>query len=396
MRLFMITNCFLFSFLLFLVFPVSIHAQSVPDAVSGLENVTIINLDNTSKSNVTLGEPLLFSDENLIMGRIAGVAVDDKGQVYIADSDNTAIYQFDRNGNYLRSAGAAGDGPGEFRMIRSIEAGHGYLHVMDLSQRRITRFSLDNLEFAGTVSMSGNQEQMSGGFNMSRFPNQFLLMPDGNYLLTFSAMSFPGMGGSSNEEPKMAFDILTPEGELLGLEGIELRSNETITTASGGNFRIIMPPYGKKGLAVVTADGAIYTNWSEEALFKEYDTGGNYRQSLFIPYQKPPLNREELLAKTRETMDDASFELFREQKFPAVWPAVNGMLPGDNGTLWISLNTRNQNENKWVVIDRKGHVKGTFLFPNERRIQRIKDGFIYTIEPDEDGFSSVKRYRINL
>lgn len=370
--------------------------QQEPEELSSLENLIRFDVNDASVSEISFRNPVTFTDPSLIMGQIAGVAIDEGGRVFIADRDNSVIYLFNPDGSHVSTVGGEGDGPGEFRSLRNIQAGNGFLHVLDLSQRRITRFDPRSLEVAGTTSLSGD-EQESGGFNLSRFPNHFSLLPNGNYLITFSAFTFPGMGnGDDNGEPMLTFDILTPEGSYLGLEGIQLRSNETITSSSGGSFRIVMPAYGRKGLVTVNNDGQVYTNWSENLLIKMYDSDGNYIQAFYSDYKKPALDRDEMLASAKETSDEASFALLKEQKFPETWPAVRQILADDNGHLWISLYTEDPGFLKWLILDENGRPQGTIEMPDNRRLQAVYHDHAYTIEPDDDGFDTVRRYEVKL
>jgi len=368
--------------------------QQGPEELSSLENLVRFDVNDASISEISFNNPATFADPSLIMGQIAEVTVDETGRVFSADRDNSSIYLFDQDGSYVRTIGRAGDGPGEFSSLRNIAAGSGYLHAFDMSQRRITRFDLKSFEVAGTTGLSGDEPQ-SGGFNMSRFPNGFYLMPEGNYLLSFSAFTFPGMGVQSDDVPMLDFDILTPDGSYLGFEGIELRANESVTSSAGNSFRVIMPSYVRKALTAISPEGRIYTNWSEELLVKEYDADGRYQRAFFSEYQKPAIDRDELLESAKETYDEASFELLKEQEFPATWPAVQQLLADDSNRLWIALYTGSE-VRKWIVLNSGGKPEGVFELPSDHRIQQVKGEYLYVIEPDDDGFDSVKRYEVNF
>ena len=373
---------------------ISAQPQEGPQDLSSLENLVRFDVNNASISEISFNNSVTFTNPSLIMGQITEVAVDENGRVLIADRDNSSIYLFDQDGSYVTTIGGAGDGPGEFRTLRNIAAGSGYLHVFDMSQRRITRFDLKTLQEAGTTALSGDEPQ-NGGFNMSRFPNGFHLMPDGSYLLSFSAFTFPGMGGQSDDVPMLDFDILTPGGEYLGFEGIELQANESVTSSSGNSLRVIMPSYARKALTAVSPDGRIYTNWSEELLVKEYDAEGTYQRAFFSEYRKPAIDRDELLDSAKETYDEASFELLKAQEFPDTWPAVQQLLADDSNRLWIALYT-GSDFRRVIVLNSSGNPEGAFELPSDHRIQQVRGEYVYVIEPDSDGFDSVKRYEVNF
>lgn len=54
-------------------------------------------------------------DEDLLLGVIAELLEDDAGNVYLLDGQLSEVHILDAGGNWLRSIGRAGEGPGEFR-----------------------------------------------------------------------------------------------------------------------------------------------------------------------------------------------------------------------------------------------------------------------------------------
>lgn len=68
----------------------------------------------------------------------AGVAVDQDGNVYVADTWNNRIEVFDADGNFIRTFGKAGDGPGYFARPKGIAIdGDGHVWVADAVQDRV-------------------------------------------------------------------------------------------------------------------------------------------------------------------------------------------------------------------------------------------------------------------
>lgn len=84
-----------------------------------------------------------------------GVRTDSEGNIYVPDRGATEIKVYDVEGNFLRSIGQEGSGPGEFGQITAIEVGNqDTLFVMDEPQRRITKF-LASGEVVGSQSLQG-------------------------------------------------------------------------------------------------------------------------------------------------------------------------------------------------------------------------------------------------
>ncbi len=53
--------------------------------------------------------------EGRVFGNIKDIIVDDKGTTYILDTQMMEVILYDTNGNFVRTVGREGDGPGEFR-----------------------------------------------------------------------------------------------------------------------------------------------------------------------------------------------------------------------------------------------------------------------------------------
>jgi hypothetical protein len=69
------------------------------------------------------------------------VGTDHSGNIHVLDNDAHRIAVFDSAGNFLRSLGAAGEGPGEFTMALSLAVTpEGVAGVFDLGKRKIVRW----------------------------------------------------------------------------------------------------------------------------------------------------------------------------------------------------------------------------------------------------------------
>jgi sugar lactone lactonase YvrE len=72
----------------------------------------------------------------------AGVAVDQDGNVFVADTWNNRIEEFDADGTFIKTFGEAGDGPGFFARPKGISVdGDGHLWVADALQDRVQVFT---------------------------------------------------------------------------------------------------------------------------------------------------------------------------------------------------------------------------------------------------------------
>lgn len=102
--------------------------------------------DSKEKANVTIikerqiGE--LDGPEEFLFGYISDVAVNRKGEIYVADRKLNEIRKFSKDGKYLLTIGRKGQGPGEFQSVTVVSVNiHDDLIVFDNMLGRISIFS---------------------------------------------------------------------------------------------------------------------------------------------------------------------------------------------------------------------------------------------------------------
>ena len=84
---------------------------------------------------------VLEGNPSEVFGRIAGVAVDGAGNIFVLDDLVFRVSWFTYSGSLVGEVGGTGGGPGEFRWPAGIDLDeHGRIHVLDYAQKRITVF----------------------------------------------------------------------------------------------------------------------------------------------------------------------------------------------------------------------------------------------------------------
>jgi hypothetical protein len=153
----------IFLFLSFLILFVSCQTQK-PEWKGTIEEengITVVKnpkeglWDSEEKTNVTIikerqiGE--LDGPEEFIFDYISDVAVNSKGDIYVADRRLNEVRKFNKDGEYLLSLGRRGHGPGEFQSVNIVSVNsHNELIAFDNKIRRVSIFS-DNGEHIKTT-----------------------------------------------------------------------------------------------------------------------------------------------------------------------------------------------------------------------------------------------------
>ena len=148
--------------------PVSAHAQVV------VENTLASAWTTTPEW--TLEEDLrIWGPPDGYLSLVSGLAADSRDNIYILDYATQEIYVFDSEGDFVRTLGGQGDGPGEFRIALGPAIGPGdTLWVGDQSAPRYSIFGPDGT-FLGVRQRRGIA---SGGAATERCT----MTPDGDYL----------------------------------------------------------------------------------------------------------------------------------------------------------------------------------------------------------------------
>jgi len=132
------------------------------------------------------------------------VTWDSDGNIYITDGYiNSRVAKYDKNGDWVKSWGEKGTGPGQFRLPHTIVADRdNNLYVGDRSNRRIQvfdtegnflrKFTIDVPPVPGTHAVNGNTPTGERLAEVSGAPNSICITPGPNQVLFVGELTFPG------------------------------------------------------------------------------------------------------------------------------------------------------------------------------------------------------------
>jgi sugar lactone lactonase YvrE len=113
--------------------------------------------------------------------RPQALAIDDKDQLWVADSCNHRIQVFDTDGKFLRMWGEAGSAPGQLYYPYNIVLdGEGHLYVVEYGNHRVQKFTLDG-QSLGCWGESGREPgQLFNPWGLARSSEGRLFVLDTN------------------------------------------------------------------------------------------------------------------------------------------------------------------------------------------------------------------------
>jgi len=309
--------------------------------------------------------------EDQMFQNIVTFDVDPNGNIYVLDEQACNIKVFDPLGNHLRSFGQKGQGPGEFAIpISLIYTPQRELLVNDMGGRKLVFMSPDG-EFIRQISIAdkflflGPRIAAGGGIVASfivpaQEPMSELHVFDSELQSQHVLTSIP-----VGKPPKLNYFV-----------GMQLTSLQWNVTGAGdiiwGDF--LKPVYE---LYVCTEEGRL-----TKKISREYD-----RLEITSAEQK------ELLEKMFGNNPAAQNQW--EIEFPESYPPFAGISFDDEGRLYIKTHDKTEYEDTayYDVFNAEGRYIAKILFEFPPMI--MKNGYLYTIEENSDGFKLVKRYTMS-
>jgi len=216
------------------------------------------------------------------------VAVDDSGNIYVADSYNNRIQKFDSDGNYLAQWGFLGSEDGQFHRPYSIEyAPDGNLYVGDHGNNRIQIFDTDGNyidKFSTTGRPGDSFIAENGDIYVPDFINHMVRWFDSTFTPVLTWGGF-GFGDGQFNQP---WDIgASPDGGRLYVLD---RGNARIQAFT--NNGVYLSQFSGPGIApgqcdtcyglAVDNNGLVYVTERFEGMIQIYDEYGGFIEEFVV------------------------------------------------------------------------------------------------------------------
>jgi len=329
----------------------------------------------------------LFSD-------IRDVTVLSDGSVAIADGGSQEIRIFSESGQYLRSLGRAGEGPGEF-------AG-GLAWLREISDGRLVAFDRRNLRmtFFDLVDGSVSSETLERPAESRLTPNTEPMLDNGGVLLYFVSQA-PRVSGETGVQTwqdsviYLWYDDAGGDGSVIGRglgdEGYAVRvENRGVL----GEL-----PLGTRQLVATGRRVAAWGNSESTSLHIVDEEGNVNKVTLAMPrtvltadmWRK---HRDIHVSNSRESAREAIELLFERIEKPLTLPLIGEILIDDTDRLWASTAEVGEERRSWFVWTSNGRLLGRAELPEDAEIVEIAQGHVYGVTVDSLGVERVVKWRL--
>jgi hypothetical protein len=355
-----------------------------PQQVEMIEGVKVITNPDYPRDGVfqlDLEEDLSIGveegDEKYMLNEPQDVQVTDDETIYIMDWGDTCIKAYDSEGQYLRTIGREGVGPGEFStpVYMDISA-DGKIFLMDGRNQRVVVFNTDGNYLGGFRVMGFHSKMRTDERNRLYFQRQ-TRAEEVKVLNSWHELDVDTLVKRTEESGEGLFSYGPFKGEK-----DRIMRTETGMMSIGSIFKVTWD---------VDKAGYLYEGYNDEYAIHVFDPEG--RKVLTFGREYTPVKNPR--AKGRAGA---------QRYMP---PYVPRWIFDEEGNIWIEIYTeveeRNEEEDSrdeqekprpitYDVFSSQGDYLKQVILPN--RIYHLKNGKIYSIVATEEGFRVVKRFKI--
>jgi hypothetical protein len=336
-------------------------------SIEVVDGVTIIK----NPMEPLYGEEAFIIEEELSIGEAKGreeyifqgiraVAVSDNGDMYVVDSKAQHVKVYNNQGEFLRTIGRPGQGPGELFRPR-------------------------------TITYTKNDEIVVGDMNNLTYFN-----PAGDYIKRVSlAKSSISTVKIDNDRNIFGFCIVRDKG-VYELKKFDPEVKELFSYGTSPLPSAEMSRTGKRNVFftllrwdLINGNQIVCGYPGEGYVIKTYDSSANLVRKIEREYTKINITEQD----KEEAIAEYPSEMRNNTTAPKHFPPFQTLRADDEGRVYVLTNERTEDKEKyfWDIFDAEG--KYILKIPLKTSPRVIKNK-MYVIEDDEEGYQYLKRYKI--
>jgi hypothetical protein len=358
---------------IFLILSISCNKQEAEwkGSIEKIDGVTVVK----NPEEPMYGGDVFHLEEELVIGQgsegpeeytffsIGDIAVDDEGNVYAADAASACIKVFDGKGRFLRTVGRKGQGPGEMQRPIFVQITSQRELLVGDAAFRFVFFSTDG-EFLKQKATSR--------------PVQPIKLDSSGHLIGYEVLAPPPVSGKIIRKYDADFkpSILIAEDEQ-GQRGILEIEKASCYCDVFSNDEIIGGDSKEYVLWIIDPDGVMIKKIVKDQSFLRLSEN----------------DREVYKERYTEAVQRGL-----KLDFPSYYPAFKDIFIDDKDKIFVRTFQRVGGEEGFFyhdVFDADGkYMAKVPVLANLNRNSVWREGKLYTVEEDEDGYQFIKRYKV--
>jgi hypothetical protein len=320
-----------------------------------------------------------------LFGDITSLAVDELRRIWVLEGQAQEIRVFEPNGDFVRTVGREGGGPGEFsRALQIRRAPDGTMRVMDPQNNRFSVF-----DTAGTY-VEGHR--VAGGFMIIPWPGDY--DREGFY---YSPVPLPSedlfaLGLTRFDTAFVPVDTLQTPTDPIERERFELRSE-------GGGIAMASIPFSGGHDWELSPSGETWSLLTDDYRLTQFSRSGDTLRIVTKPFDPVPVTDEDMAAAEERLQwfvrEGGRIDLSR---VPSTKPPVDWFFVDDEENLWVVRTVAGADDDRILdVFDREGRFLGTVTLPfaiTRSPAPRVRDDTMWAVTEDNLEVPYVVRARI--
>lgn len=303
--------------------------------------------------------------------------IDSEGNIYILSRQarKDAIYKFDQNGDFVKTFGRLGEGPGEMVNTEHLTVGPMDAIIVADPFRKLITYE-NNGNFVEEVDLHPR--------DMEAWP-----LENGNCLIN--------RGELDPESDYEEWPLILCDSELEEIK--ELDRYRRLNWRTSGKFEI--PPYD---LVHSISNLKIYVGNSEKGYeIREYNLEGNLERKIRKEYQPIEVS-EEFKKETMKEFENPRIAILRDKIFfPKYYPPFQYFFTDDKGYLFVMTNEESETSGEYIYdifnpdglfISRSslGHIIGMSQW--NLKVATARNNRLYCIKENENGYKELVVYKM--
>jgi hypothetical protein len=339
-------------------------------------------------------------------GLLAFVEVTEDGTMYAMDIQAQEARAYDAEGNYLRTIGGPGGGPGELApgAIFVFDDGQGGLIVPDLGNQRVNRYSPEG-EPVGSFPIA-----LQAGV-----PTRWGMDPSGRLFAQLRGLNVPGIAALEAGDPIVVYDTTGAVVDTIAL----LPQGQTLAGATEEQFSMVL--FAPEPVWDLDETGDIYYAMNDAFRVLVNGPDGTLKRIITREIERKPVEESDQTAILRTMREQyvqfglppAQIETIMQAiGFADYYPAFGLIFLGPGETLWAQRirSARDMAQDagedfefdpqaigspEWEVFDAEGRYLGVVTLPENFTPVNVKGDLLYGVWRDELDVQYIMRVKVN-
>ncbi|WP_205720042.1 6-bladed beta-propeller [Fodinibius halophilus] len=319
-----------------------------------------------------------ITTEEALIGEFSGLATDNSGNIYAADTEQQKIHRFSDDGTYLNAIGREGKGPGEFTDLKpNIRIQADTLYVLQQRARRIELFNVTTAEFIRTIKLP--DVEVNGAKIGS--PRTIFPLANGQILAVFVDAYF--RAPKEDEVPhQITISKLDATGAFVDKSLLQFPAPyptaRRLVYFEPGKVSIFITSIYSEFYVAANSKGQLYTGKSDSLHLKRYSRDGKRRGEVGAGSVGLPFTAADLDSVARDLPKNFK-KAVQKVGTPSHWPAFKRLLVDDKGRGWVKRFDPGNPQQTWQGFDSKGNPRWEFILPKEVELYSINEESAYGI-----------------